>query len=83
MRKAQGWTAPTATLKTATCRTIQSRKPTTWTSTDIKEHLVNYRAHTPGIAAAQPAEKTKSDTSEVSWTKHEGMHEVCQMTLEN
>ena len=70
-------------LKTATRRTIQSRRPTTWTSTDIREHPAIYRACTPGIAIAQPAEKTKSDTSEVSGTKHEGMHEACQMTLEN
>ena len=83
MWKAQGWTAPTAAIKTATCHTIQSRRPTTWTSMDIREHLVNYRAHTSGIATAQPAKKTKSDTSEVSWTKHEGTHETCQMTLEN
>ena len=83
MQKAQGWMAPTAALKTAMRRTIQSRRPTTWTSMDIREHLAIYRAHTPGIAIAQPAEKMKSDTSEVSWTKHEGMHEACQMTLEN
>ena len=38
---------------------------------------------TLGIATAQPAEKMKSDTSEVSWTKHEGMHKACQMALEN
>ena len=43
----------------------------------------NYRARTLGIAVTQPAEKTKSDTSKVSWTKHEGMHAACQMTLEN
>ena len=58
-------------------------KLTAWTSMDIKEHLANYRARTSGIATAQPAKKTKSDTSEVSWTKHKGMHEACQMTLEN
>ena len=52
-------------------------------STDIKEHPANYRARTSGIATAQPAEKTKSDTSEMSWTKHEETHEACQMTLEN
>ena len=83
MQKAQGWMAPTATPKTAMCHTIQSRRLTTWTSTDTREHLVNYRARTPGIAIAQPAEKMKSDTSEVNWTKHEGMQEACQMTLEN
>ena len=75
--------APTATLKTAMHHTIQSRRPTTWTSTDIREHPAIYRACTPGIAIAQPAEKMKSDTSEVSWTKHEGTHKTCQMTLEN
>ena len=80
--EAQGWTAPTAALKTAMRHTIQSRKPTTWTSTDIREHPVNYRAHTPDITVAQPAEKMKSDNSQVSSTKHEGMHEACQ-TLEN
>ena len=53
-------------LKTATRCTIQSRKPTAWTSMDIREHLANYRAHTSGTATAQPAEKTKSDTSKVS-----------------
>ena len=63
--------------------TIQSRRPTTWTSMDIREHLAIYRTHTLDIAVAQPAEKMKSDTSEVSWTKHERMHEACQMTLEN
>ena len=36
-----------------------------------------------GIAAAQPVEKTKSGTSEVSWTKHKEMHKACQMTSEN
>ena len=48
-----------------------------------KEHLVTYRARTLGIAAAQPAEKTKSGTSEVIWTKHEETHNTCQMTSEN
>ena len=43
----------------------------------------NLQGCTPGIAIAQPARKTRSDTSEVSWTKHEGMHEACQMTSEN
>ena len=38
---------------------------------------------TMGIAATQPAEKIKSDTSDLSWTKNEGTHEACQMTLEN
>ena len=50
---------------------------------DIKEHPAIYRAHTLGIAIAQPAKKTRSSTSEVSWTKHKGMHEACQMTSEN
>ena len=75
--------APTSALRTAMHHTIQSRRPTAWTSTDIREHPAIYRAHTPGIAIAQPAEKTKSDTSKISWTKHEGMHGACQMTLEN
>ena len=52
-------------------------------SMDIKEHLATYRARTSGIATAQPDEKMKSGTSEVSWTKHEEMHEACQMTSEN
>ena len=69
--------------QTATCRTTQSRRLTAWTSTDIKECPATYRDHTLGIAAAQPAEKTKSGTSEMSWTKHEEMHEACQMTSEN
>ena len=63
--------------------TIQSQRLTAWTSMDIKEHLATYRAHTSGIATAQPAEKMKSGTSEVSWTKHEETHEACQMTSEN
>ena len=67
------------TLMTATCHTIQNRRPTTWTSTDIREHLATTRAHTSGTAEAQPAKKTGSGTSKVSWTKHE----ACQMTLEN
>ena len=83
MWKAQGWMAPTATLKTAMRHAIQDRRPTTWTSMDIREHLVTNRARTPGIAIAQPARKTRSDTSKVSWTKHEGMHEACPMTSEN
>ena len=29
------------------------------------------------------ARKMRSNTSEVSWTKQEGMHEACQMTSEN
>ena len=62
---------------------IQDRRPTIWTSTDIREHLATNRAHTPGIAVAQPARKTRSDTSEVSWTKHEGMHGACPTTSEN
>ena len=32
---------------------------------------------------AQPARKMRSDTSEVSWTKHEGTHGACPMTSEN
>ena len=58
---------------------IQDRRLTIWTSTGIREHPAIYRDHTPGIAIAQPARKTRSDTSEVSWTKHE----ACQMTSEN
>ena len=50
---------------------------------DSTEPPATCRAHTPGIAAAQPAKKTKSGTSEVSWTKHVEMHEACQMTSEN
>ena len=83
MRKAQGWMAPTATLKTAMCHAIQDRRLTTWTSMDIREHPVTNRACTPGIAIAQPTRKMRSDTSEVSWTKHEGMHRACPMTSEN
>ena len=49
----------------------------------IREHLATNRAHTPGIAVAQPARKMRSNTFEVSWTKHEGMHEACPMTSEN
>ena len=58
-------------------------KPTAWTSTCIKEHLAIYRARTSGIAAVLPAERTKSGTSEMNWTKHEETHKVCQMTSEN
>ena len=83
MQKAHGWMAPTAALKTATCCTIQNRRLTTWTNTDIREHLATTRAHTSGTAKAQPAKKMRSGTSEVSWTKHEGTHKACQMTSEN
>ena len=83
MRKAQGWMVPTATLKTATCHAIQDRRLTTWTSTDIRKHPATNRTHTLGIAIAQLARKMRSDTSEVSWTKHEGMHEACPITSEN
>ena len=62
---------------------LHHTKPTAWTSTDISECLVTCRAHTPGIATAQPAEKTKSGTSKVSWTKHKETQEACQMTSEN
>ena len=41
-------------------------KMITWTSMDIREHPATNRAHTPGIAIAQPARKRRSDTSEVS-----------------
>ena len=43
----------------------------------------NYQDPTLGTAKAQPAKKTRSGTSEVSWTKHKGMHKACQMTSEN
>ena len=75
--------ASTAALKTAMCHAIQDRRLIIWTSTDIREQLVTNRAHTPGMAEAQPARKTKSDTSEVNWTKHGGMHRACPMTSEN
>ena len=52
-------------------------------SMDIKEHPATYRACTSGIATVQPAEKTKSGTSEVSWTMHVEMLKACQMTSEN
>ena len=45
-----------------------------WTSTDTREHPVTNRAPTPGMAKAQPARKTRSDTFEANWTKHGGMH---------
>ena len=57
--------------------TIQDKRLTIWTSTDIRENPVTNRACTPGIAVAQPARKMRSDTSKVSWTKHEGMHGAC------
>ena len=83
MWKARGWMAPIATLRMAMHRTTQGQRPTAWTSTDIKECPVTYRTRALGIAAVQPAKKMKSGTSEVSWTKHIGMHEACQMTSEN
>ena len=58
-------------------------KPKAWTSTHIKECPAIYRARTLGIAAVLPAERTKSGTSEMNWTKHEEMHKVCHMTSEN
>ena len=58
-------------------------KPTAWTSIHIKERLAIYRARTSGLAAVLPAERTKSGTSEMNWTKHEEMHKVCQTTSEN
>ena len=36
-----------------------------------------------GHGRSQPARKMRSDTSEVSWTKHGGMHGACPMTSEN
>ena len=75
--------APTATPRMATHRTTQSQRLTAWTSTRIKERLVTYRARTSGIATVKPAERTKSGTSRMNWTKHEETHEVCQMTSEN
>ena len=71
--------ASTATLKTSTRHAIRDRGPTIWTSTDIREHPVANRAPTSGIDKAQPA----TDTFEVSWTKHEGMHRACPTTSEN
>ena len=38
---------------------------------------------TLGIARVLPAERTKLGTSKMNWTKHEEMHEACQMTSEN
>ena len=61
----------------------QNKRPTIWNSMEIKGNLATNRAHTPGIAISQPARKTRSDTFEVSWTKHEGMHRACPMTSEN
>ena len=43
---------------------------------DQHEHQGAPGDRTPGIAIAQPARKTRPDTSEVSWTKHEGTHEA-------
>ena len=62
------------------CHAIQDRGLTIWTSTDIREHPAANWAPTPGIAKAQPARKTRSDTFEVSWTKHRGMHGACSTT---
>ena len=62
---------------------IQDKRLTIWTSMDIRENLATNRAHTPGIAEAQPARKMRSDTTKVSWTKHEGTHRACLMTSEN
>ena len=83
MWKAQGWMVPTATLKTAMHHAIQDQRPTTWTSTDIREHPVTNRAHTLGTAEAQPAKKMRSGTSKVNWTKHKGTHGACPTTSEN
>ena len=69
--------------QTATCHAIQDRRPTTWTSTDIREHLATNRALTLGTTEAQPAKKMRSGTSKVNWTKLEGMHGACPMTSEN
>ena len=63
--------------------TTQSQRLTAWTSMRIKERPATYRASTLGIAAVQPAKRTKSGTSKVSWTKYEETHEVCQMLPEN
>ena len=43
----------------------------------------NHQGLMPGIAEAQPARKTRSDTSEANWNKHRGTQEACQMTSEN
>ena len=43
----------------------------------------NLQGPTSGIATVQPAERTKSGTSEMNWTKHEETHKVCWMTSEN
>ena len=59
------------------------QKLTIWTSTDIRENPATNRACTLGIAEAQPDRKMRSDTSEVNWTKHEGMHGACPMASEN
>ena len=75
--------ASTATHKTAMHHTTCDRGPIIWTSTDIREHTAASRAPTLGIVEAQPAKKMRSDTSEVSCTKHREMHGACPMTSEN
>ena len=75
--------ASTAALKTAMRHAIRDRGLMIWTNTDIREHPATSRVPTPGMAKAQPARKTRSDTFEVSWTKHEGTHGACPMTSEN
>ena len=75
--------ASTAVLKTAMRCAIHDRGPTIWTSTDIREHPAASRAPTLGITEAQPARKMRSDTFEVSWTKHGGMHGACPTISEN
>ena len=62
-------------------RDIQDRGLMIWTSTDIRECLATNRAPTLGIAETQPARKMRSDTFEVNWTKHGGMHEACPTTI--
>ena len=49
--KAQGWMVPTAAPRMAMHHTTQSQRLTAWTSMDIKERPVTYRARTSGIAA--------------------------------
>ena len=70
-----------------------SRQPHAVPIQDLKADNMDQHGHqgapgdlqgpTPGIAVAQPARKMRSDTSKVSWIKHEGMHKACQMTSEN
>ena len=49
--------ASTAVLKTAMRSAIQDTRPMIWTSTDTREHPATNRAHTPGMAEAQPCQE--------------------------